>query len=141
VSPEVVGAPDGLASTDEIQGRDQGPLDLAGLVAAWPAVVAHLSQKPAIKQLIVTCRPVSIDGSVVNLGFPEEQAFLRDVAERKKSAIEMGIAEVVGRAVAVRCVVANVESPAAAVTADDGFLLSEAKRIFGDDLVEVAEIE
>jgi DNA polymerase-3 subunit gamma/tau len=141
VSPEVVGAPDGLASTDEIQGRDEGPLDLAGLVAAWPAVVAHLSQKPAIKQLIVTCRPVSIDGSVVNLGFPEEQAFLRDVAERKKSAIELGIAEVVGRAVAVRCVVANVESPAAAVTADDGFILSEAKRIFGDDLVEVAEIE
>jgi DNA polymerase-3 subunit gamma/tau len=141
VPATVVGEMAALPATDPAPTLGDGPLDLAGLVAAWPAIVAHLSQKPAIKPLIVTCRPVSIDGTVVNLGFPEEQAFLRDVAERKKAAIEVGIAEVVGRVVAVRCVVANVESPAPSSTADDGFILSEAKRIFGDDLVEVAEIE
>jgi len=75
----------------------------------------------------------------VTLGFPEEQAFLKDVAERKKNVIEDGIGESLGRAVSVRCVVANVElaSPAAA---GDAYLMAEAKRIFADDLVDVGEI-
>jgi DNA polymerase-3 subunit gamma/tau len=112
---------------------------LEELLAAWPAIVARVSQHPPTKPLIVACRPVAVEGNVVTLGFPEEQAFLKDVAERKKSVIEQGIGESLGRAVAVRCVVANVElaSPAAAA---DAFLMSEAKRIFADDLVDVGEI-
>jgi hypothetical protein len=112
-------------------------LTLESIVAAWPEIVGHLSQKPAIKQLILTCRPVAIDGSVVSLGFPEEQAFLRDVAERKKADIEGGIGQVVGRDVGVRCVVANVEV-APLPPADD--LVAEARRIFGEDLVDVGEV-
>ncbi len=116
------------------------PLSLDAVVGAWPSIVALLSGKPAIKQLILTCRPVAIDGSVVALGFPEEQAFLRDVAERKKADIEVGLREVLGRDVGIRCVVANVEI-VAEPPGDDGFLMAEARRIFGEDLVDVAEVD
>jgi len=84
---------------------------------------------------------VALDGTVVTLGYPEEQAFLRDVAERKKAGIEAGIQEVLGHAVGVRCVVANIEVPGAPTAVDDGYLMSEARRIFGDDLVDVAEVD
>ena len=112
---------------------------LEELLAAWPAIVVRISQHPPTKPLIVACRPVAVEGAVVTLGFPEEQAFLKDVAERKKNVIEQGIGESLGRAVSVRCVVANVElaSPAAA---GDAYLMAEAKRIFADDLVDVGEI-
>jgi DNA polymerase-3 subunit gamma/tau len=116
-----------------------GDLTLDQVVAAWPEIVAWLSQKPAVKQLILTCRPVALDGAIVSLGFPEEQAFLRDVAERKKADIESGVAHVIGRDVGIRCVVANVEI-AATPAPDEGFLLSEARRIFGEDLVDVGEV-
>ena len=78
-------------------------------MAAVAAIVARLSQAPPSSQLILTCRPVAIDGAIVSLGFPEEQAFLRDVAERKPADIEAGVAEVIGHDVSIRCVVANVE--------------------------------
>jgi DNA polymerase-3 subunit gamma/tau len=113
--------------------------DLDAVVAAWPAIVAQLSQKPAIKQLILACRPVDLEGSLVSLGFPEEQAFLRDVADRKKAEIAAGMSEVLGRDIGVRCVVANVEVAPTAV-GDDGYLLAEARRIFGEDVVDVGEV-
>jgi len=116
-----------------------GELSLERIVAAWPDIVATLSQKPAIKQLILTCRPVALDGSIVSLGFPEEQAFLRDVADRKRADIEAGVAQVIGHDVGIRCVVANVEI-APPPAADDGYLMSEARRIFGEDLVDVGEV-
>jgi DNA polymerase-3 subunit gamma/tau len=112
---------------------------LEELLAAWPAIVAKVSQHPPTKPLIVACRPVAVEGNVVTLGFPEEQAFLKDVAERKKSIIEDGIGESLGRAVSVRCVVANVEL-AAPGAAGDAYLMAEARRIFADDLVDVGEI-
>jgi DNA polymerase-3 subunit gamma/tau len=116
-----------------------GDLDLEIVLAAWPAVVDRLSRQPAVKPLILTCRPVAIDGGMISLGFPEEQAFLRDVAERKRPAIEAGIAEVLGRQVGIRCVVANVELPVTPQAGDD-VLLSEARRIFGEDLLDVGEV-
>ena len=116
------------------------PLDLAAVLAAWPAIVERLSQQPSVKPLILTCRPVAIDGAIIALGFPEEQAFLRDVAERKRAAIEAGISETLGRDVGVRCVVANIELPATPAAGDDDFLLTEARRIFGDDLADVGEV-
>jgi DNA polymerase-3 subunit gamma/tau len=116
-----------------------GDLELDAVLAAWPAIIDRLSRLPAVKPLILTCRPVAIDGAVIALGFPEEQAFLRDVAERKRSAIEAGIGEVLGREIGIRCVVANVELPPAR-PADDDFLMSEARRIFGEDVVDVGEV-
>ena len=113
-----------------------GDLGLERIVAAWPDIVAWLSQKPAIKQLILTCRPVALDGVIVSLGFPEEQAFLRDVAERRKVDIEAGMAHVIGRDIGIRCVVANIE--VAPMASDD--LVAEARRIFGEDLVDVGEV-
>jgi DNA polymerase-3 subunit gamma/tau len=122
----------------ETNGTD---LSLDRVVAAWPAIVEVLSRLPVIKPLILTCRPVALDGVIVTLGFPEEQAFLREIAERKKANIEAGIREVIGHDVGVRCIVANIEVPAPATGGDDGFLMAEARRIFGDDLADVVEID
>ena len=72
----------------------------------------------------------------MTLGFPEEQAFLKDQAERRKPGIEAGIAAVIGRPVTVHCVVANVELPPAA--SDD--LVAEARRIFAEELADVGEV-
>ncbi|MFL5708794.1 MAG: DNA polymerase III subunit gamma/tau [Chloroflexota bacterium] len=113
-----------------------GDSDLDQLLAAWPTVVANLSAHPPTKPLIVACRPVAVDGPIVTLGFPEEQAFLKDAAERRRTAIEAGISSVVGHPVSVRCVVANIEIAAAA----PGDLVSEARRIFADELADVGEI-
>jgi DNA polymerase-3 subunit gamma/tau len=108
---------------------------------SWPAIVARVSQNPANKPLIVACRPVAVDGNVITLGFPEEQAFLKEAAERRKGQLEQGIGESLGRPVAVRCVVANLELVATPpASSDSAFLLAEARRIFADDLAEVEEV-
>jgi hypothetical protein len=106
------------------------------MLAAWPAIVERLSAHPPTKPLIVSCRPVAVDGAIVTLGFPEEQAFLKDQAERRKPGIEAGIAAVNGHPVTVYCVVANVELPPAA--SDD--LVAEARRIFAEELADVGEV-
>jgi DNA polymerase-3 subunit gamma/tau len=116
-----------------------GASALDELLAAWPAIVAQLSAHPPTKPLVVACRPVTVDGAIVTLGFPEEQAFLKDAAERRRTAIEAGIGAVLGRPVTVRCVVANVEI-AATEPADAAYVLAEARRIFADDIVDVGEV-
>jgi hypothetical protein len=116
------------------QAADADPA-LAEILAAWPAIVEHLSAHPPTKPLIVRCRPVAVDGAIVTLGFPEEQAFLKDQAERRRPGIEAGIAAVIGHPVTVRCVVANVEL---ATASDD--LVAEARRIFADELADVGEV-
>ena len=52
--------------------------------------------------------PISVDGNVVTLGFPEGQAFLKDALERRRPMLEEGIGQFLGRAVAVRCVATNL---------------------------------
>ena len=126
------------AATPGTNGTD---LSLERLIAVWPAIVSVLSRQPVIKPLILTCRPIALEGAIVTLGFPEEQAFLREIAERKKAGIEAGIREVVGHDVGVRCIVANIEVPPPPSGGDDGFLMAEARRIFGDDLADVVEID
>jgi hypothetical protein len=106
------------------------------LLAAWPAIVEHLSAHPPTKPLILRCRPVAVDGAIVTLGFPEEQAFLKEQAERRRPGIEAGIAAVIGHPVTVHCVVANVELTVAG--SDD--LVAEARRIFADELADVGEV-
>jgi DNA polymerase-3 subunit gamma/tau len=109
---------------------------LEELLAAWPTIVEHLSAHPPTKPLIQRCRPVAVDGAIVTLGFPEEQAFLKEQAERRRPGIEAGIAAVVGHPVTVRCVVANVEL--APRPSDD--LVAEARRIFAEELADVGEV-
>jgi DNA polymerase-3 subunit gamma/tau len=118
-------------------GTTGSPLDQ--LLGAWPAIVAQLSAHPPTKPLVIACRPVAVDGAVVTLGFPEEQAFLKDAAERRRTAIEAGIAAVLGHPVTVHCIVANVEIPPAP-SADADLVLAEARRIFADDIVEIGEV-
>ena len=118
---------------------------LQELVAAWPSIVEVISRNPANRPLIGACRPVEVRGATIVLGFPESQAFLRDIAERKRTLLEEGIGQVLGRAVAVRCVATNIElvqpvaALAAATNGDD--LVAQARRIFEDDLVDVAEVD
>jgi hypothetical protein len=108
---------------------------------AWPEVVAVLSQSPPVKPLIAACRPVSVDGAVVTLGFPEDQAFLKDALERRRPMLEDGIGRVLGRAVSVRCVATNLEHVPPVASSDDAAdLISEARRIFAEDLVDVGEV-
>jgi hypothetical protein len=78
---------------------------------------------------------------VVTLGFPEDQAFLKDVAVRRRPNLESGIEQFLGHPVTVRCVATNLD--AVAISTGDGdaaFLLAEARRIFADDIVDLGEI-
>ncbi len=103
--------------------------------------MADLSQQPAVKPLIVACRPVAVEGRVVTLGFPENQAFLKDLLERRRSTVEDGIARQAGEPVSVRFVATNIESlTTAPADGDADRLLTEARRIFADDLADVGEV-
>ena len=106
--PPVPAAPVAASASPTPTGKAHDS-ELDGLLAAWPAIVDRLSQHPPTKPLILKCRPVAVDGAIVTLGFPEEQAFLKEQAERRRPGIEAGIAEVIGHPVTVRCVVANIE--------------------------------
>jgi DNA polymerase-3 subunit gamma/tau len=116
------------------------PPGIDELRAAWPAIVAALSQSPPVKPLIAACRPVSLDGAVVTLGFPEDQAFLKDALERRRPMLEEGIGRILGRPVSVHCVATNLEHVPAVPLGEAADLFSEAKRIFADDLVDAGEV-
>ena len=89
---------------------------------------------------MTTCRPVEVRDGILILGFPEDQAFMRDIAERKRRILEEGIASVIGRSMAVRCVVTNLEL-VEPVDSGEGDLVSQAKRIFDGDLAGVEDID
>ncbi len=114
--------------------------DIATIRKAWPLVVEAIGSNPANRPLVATCRPVEIVDGVLVLGFPEDQAFMRDIAERKRRVLEDGIASVVGRSMAVRCVVTNLEF-VEPVDTGEGDLVSQAKRIFDGELAGVEEID
>jgi hypothetical protein len=107
----------------------------------WPDVVARVSQHPPTRPLIVECRPIAVDGNVVTLGFPESKAFLREIAERRRTILEDSIGGFLGRAVAVRCVATNLDAYAPLPPdTESERLLVEARRIFADDLADVGEV-
>jgi hypothetical protein len=110
--------------------------DLDRLVADWPEIVKSVS--PATRAVLSECRPIAVDGNVVTLGFPEAKGFLKDHAERRRQDVETAVGGHLGRPVNVRAVATNIEV-APLVAADD--LVGQARRIFGEDLVEVAEID
>ncbi len=113
---------------------------LALLLERWAEVVEVVSKSPPTKPLIVACRPVSVDGSVVTLGFPERQSFFKDVAERRRAILEDGVGRVLGMPVTVRCVAANVEVSPLPEDPDSTRLLTEFRRIYGDDVVDVGDV-
>jgi DNA polymerase-3 subunit gamma/tau len=121
---------------------DPGPpvtADLERLVRSWDEIVA--SVRPATRAVITECRPLTVEGNVVTLGFPEAKAFLKDVADRKRPDLEAAIGGFLGRDVAVRCVATNLDLAPPATAGDDAaYLLQEARRIFADDLVDVGEV-
>jgi hypothetical protein len=88
--------------------------------------------------VITECRPLSVEGSVVTLGFPEAKGFLKDVAERKAKELDAAVGGFLGRAVSVRCVATNIE--VAADPTDAAYVLAEARRIFADDIVDIGEV-
>ena len=110
--------------------------DLDRLVTDWPAIVG--SVRPATRAVLTECRPIAVDGNVVTLGFPEAKAFLKDHAERRRAEVEAVVGGHLGREVSVRSVATNIEV-APLVAGDD--LVAEARRIFGEDLVDVAEVD
>ena len=105
----------------------------------WPEIVAWIGRNPLNKPLIASCRPVEVRDGIVILGFPESQPFLREKAEHRRSALEDGLAHVLGRPVGVRCVVANVEIPDTSAR-EDLDLVAQARKVFGGELTEVGDI-
>jgi len=115
---------------------------LVELRRRWPEIVALISRHPPTKPLIEACRPLAVDGSVVTLGFPESQLFLRDVADRRRSTLEEGVSRVLGRPVAVRCVATNVELDVTPSADPEGTaVLAAARAVWGDELVGVREVD
>jgi DNA polymerase-3 subunit gamma/tau len=133
--PDVAPAADApVAASDE-------PVDpeLARLRDHWPEIVGSVT--PAVRAIISECRPLAVEGNGVTLGFPESKPFLKDHAERKRGDLEAAVGRFLGRAVNVRSVATNVELvPPVPADPDSAFLLSEARRIFADDLVDVGEV-
>jgi hypothetical protein len=82
-----------------------------------------------------------VDGAVVTLGFPEGQSFFKDVAERRRAILEDGVSRVLGIPVSVRCVAANVEVAPVSEDQDGSRLMSEFRKIYGDDVVDVGEVD
>jgi DNA polymerase-3 subunit gamma/tau len=111
------------------------------LLERWAEIVEVVSKNPPTKPLILACRPVGVEGSVVTLGFPEAQSFLKDVAERRRAILEDRVSRVLGMPVSVRCVAANVEISPLSEDPDGTRLLTEFRRIYGDDVVDVGDVE
>jgi hypothetical protein len=76
----------------------------------------------------------------VTLGFPEGQAFLKDVAERRRANLEEGISQFLGRSVAVRCVATNLDLIPPVTDDDSNPLFAEARRIFAEDIADIEEV-
>jgi DNA polymerase-3 subunit gamma/tau len=115
--------------------------DLAALRDRWSEIVARVSLHPPTKPLIVVCRPISVEDNVVTLGFPEDKAFLRQVAERRRPILEESVSAVLGRSVAVRCVATNLDVvPELPAGDESAWVLAEARRIFLDEPGDAAEV-
>jgi DNA polymerase-3 subunit gamma/tau len=134
-----VATPGGESGDGASEGDRTREEALERLRRGWPQVVAHVARNPANRPLIVACRPVEVQERVVVLGFPEDQAFLRDIAERKRGALEEGVRVVLGSTYVVRCVATNVD--ALTLPGEEAIdLVEHAKRIFEGDIADVAEI-
>jgi DNA polymerase-3 subunit gamma/tau len=135
---DTTGAPGGSSAAPQPH-RAAGDLDR--LLSHWREVVALLGEHPPTRAVVTECRPIAVEGNVITLGFPETKAFLKDIADRRRTNLEDGIGRFLGHPVAVRCVATNLEAFAPLPADDDAErLVSEARRIFADDLVDVGDV-
>jgi hypothetical protein len=130
------------ASSSSPTASPDGGDDLDRLRTGWIWVVTTITDRNrAVKPLITACRPIGVEGNVVTLGFPEEQGFLKDVADRRRPLLEECIGAYLGHDVAVRCVATNLDLlPPLPDDAEAAHILAEAHRIFAEDLAEVPEV-
>jgi hypothetical protein len=135
-----VAAPAPDPASDPAPAASVASPDIVAIRAAWPRVVAAIGANPANRPLVSTCRPLEMRDGFLILGFPEDQAFMRDIADRKRRVLEDGIAAIVGRPVAVRCVVTNLELVEPVDTSEDD-LVTQARRIFDGELATVEDID
>ena len=121
---------------------DPPPTTSSACATAGPGLVEQITQiNRAVKPLIVDCRPIGVEGNVVTLGFPEEKAFLKDVAERRRPILEQAFSQYLDHPVGVRCVATNLDLvPPLPADADAAHILAEAHRIFADDLADTPEV-
>jgi DNA polymerase III subunit gamma/tau len=129
------------AETSSRPTKPHGGPTLQMLLERWAEIVEVISKSPPTRPLIVACRPVGVEGSVVTLGFPEAQSFFKDVAERRRAILEDGVSRVLGMPVSVRCVAANVEVSPLPADPDSSRLLTEFRRIYGEDVVDVGDVD
>jgi DNA polymerase-3 subunit gamma/tau len=129
--PRAVGTPGG-----------EGGDDLERLRRGWTAVVTTITERNrAVKPLITACRPIGVEGSIVTLGFPEEQGFLKDVADRRRPLLEECIGGYLGHDVGVRCIATNLDLvPPLPDDQEAERILAEAHRIFAEDRLDVPEV-
>jgi DNA polymerase-3 subunit gamma/tau len=143
-APDVLAAPPSQAARPaDARAGTPGAPDADGIEAirmAWPRIVGVIGDNPANRPLVSTCRPVEMRDGFLVLGFPEDQAFMRDIAERKRRVLEDGIATVIGRPVAVRCVVTNL-ALGDPVESDEDDLVAQARRIFDGELAGIEDID
>ncbi|MET0772111.1 MAG: DNA polymerase III subunit gamma/tau [Candidatus Limnocylindrales bacterium] len=147
-APAKAAAPEPVSATVPVASADPAPAPAAAgsdllddLRSRWPEIVAWIGRNPANKPLVENCRPVEVRDGFVILGFPEDQPFLREKAEQRRTYLEDGLAHVLGRPVAVRCVVANIELADGQGATDDGIdLVAQARRVFGGDIADIDEI-
>jgi DNA polymerase-3 subunit gamma/tau len=119
--------------------KPSGDEALQRLRGGWRVLVARVSQNPANRPLIEAARPLEVTDGLVVLGFPEDQAFLRDIADRKKRMLEEAVREVMGADYAVRCVATNLAAPEDdADAAVDAFEI--ARRIFEGEIVDAKDV-
>ena len=126
------------AETPRAAAASPASADLATLLGRWQELVASVS--PATRAVIRECRPLSVDGAVVTLAFPEAKAFLKDQAERRRPDLESAIGGFLGRPVSVRCVASNIDLVSEPAERDAAFVLDEARKIFAEELVDVGEV-
>jgi DNA polymerase-3 subunit gamma/tau len=113
--------------------------DLDRIRGGWGALVG--SAAPALKAVLVECRPVSVEGNVITLGFPEEKPFMQGHAERSRARLESHFGGFLGHDVAIRCVTSNLDLlPPLPDDVDAAHILAEAHRIFADDLANVPDV-
>ena len=116
--------------------------DLERLRQGWAAVVTTITERNrAVKPLITACRPIGVEGNVVTLGFPEEQGFLKDVADRRRPLLEECIGSYLGHDVGVRCIATNLDLVAPLPDDQEAAnILAEAHRIFAEDRLDVPDV-
>jgi DNA polymerase-3 subunit gamma/tau len=132
VTEPVAGASVGDATHDDLERLRQG----------WAAVVTTITERNrAVKPLITVCLPIGVEGNVVTLGFPEEQGFLKDVADRRRPLLEECIGAYLGHDVGVRCIATNLDLVAPMPDDQEAAnILAEAHRIFAEDRLDVPDV-